>query len=105
MDGDRFDNLARWLAVARSRRAVTRLFGGGALVAPLAAFTLGDSAAKGKGKGKKSRKKPVCTCSASGCTSQKVKNRTKLIQQNPRCNYAGNCTTNPCAMAVPLSPP
>jgi hypothetical protein len=108
MDGDRFDDWTRGLTAVRSRRTLTRILGGGALLASLVAVGLGEAAAKGKGKGKKKpRKKPVCLCSAAGCTSQKVKKPSKLIQQDPRCNYAGRCTTNPCAAGAlpPGSPP
>jgi hypothetical protein len=104
VDGERFDDLVRWLETGRSRRTLTRLLGSGALVAPLIALTLGESAGKGKGK-KKPRKKPVCLCSASGCTGQKVKKRSKFISQNAPCAYAGACTTNPCAAGAPPRPP
>jgi hypothetical protein len=103
MDRDRVADLGRWLETVRSRRTLTRFLSGGALLAPLVALARGDTAAKGKGK-KRRKKKPVCTCSASGCTSQKVTKPSSLINQNPRCNYAGACTTNPCAAAAPLSP-
>jgi hypothetical protein len=101
MDGTQFDDLTRRLDAVRSRRTIARLLGGGALVGSLAAWGLGEAEAKKK----KQKKKPVCTCTATGCTSQKVKNRSKVINQNPRCNYAGGCTTNPCAATVPPSPP
>ncbi len=108
MDGERFDDLVRWLETGRSRRALTRLLGGGALLAPLGAWGFSDGAAKGKGKGKgkkKPRKKQVCLCSASGCTGQKVKKRSKFISQNAPCAYAGGCTTNPCAAGATPPPP
>ncbi len=104
MDGHRFDDWTRFLATVRSRRTLTHLLSAGALLAPLAAGGLGDTAAKGKGKGKgkkKRRKKPVCLCSAAGCTSLTVNNRSSVISQNPTCNYAGPCTINPCAATEP----
>jgi hypothetical protein len=88
-----FDNVARWVNGVQSRRTVARLLGGGALVASVAGLSLlADEEAAGK-----KRKKPVCLCTGTGCTDKKVKNRAKVIKKNPRCNYAGACTTNPCA--------
>jgi hypothetical protein len=93
MDGTQFDDLTRRLDAVRSRRTIARLLGGGALVGPLAAWGLGEAEAK-----KKQKKKQVCVCSATGCQSKKVKNRSKVIQQNAPCAYAGGCTSlNPCA--------
>lgn len=77
----------------QSRRSVARLLGGGALAA---AVTGGSLFAADEASGKK-RKKKVCLCTATGCTGKKVRNRSKTIKQNPTCNYAGACTTNPCA--------
>ena len=48
MDGNRFDDLARRLAAVRSRRATTRLLGGGVLAALLAPWGLRDAAAKNR---------------------------------------------------------
>src|SRR5919112_633262 len=46
MDGKRFDDWARGLAAVRSRRATTRLLGGGMLAAALAMWGLRDAEAK-----------------------------------------------------------
>ena len=90
-----FDNVARWVNGVQSRRAITRLLGGGALAASVAGLgLLTQEEAAGK-----QRKKAVCLCTATGCTGKKVKNRSKVIKKNPQCNYAGRCTTNPCAAA------
>jgi hypothetical protein len=102
MDETRFDDLARWLDAVRSRRTIARLLGGGVLVAPLAAWGLGEAEAKKK----KQKKKPVCLCSTTSCQSKKVKNRAKVIQQNAPCAYAGGCTSlNPCAATTTPRPP
>jgi hypothetical protein len=108
MDDSRFDTLVKTLALT----SLTRPHLVRGLVASAAALagvrlTAESGTAKGKGKGKgkkKPRKKPVCLCSVAGCTSQKVKQPGKLIAQNPSCNYAGACTTNPCAATVPPLP-
>jgi hypothetical protein len=113
MDGSRFDTLVRTLAIGRLTRVQTLR---GLAVGVLPSFTglslIAEVGAKNKGKGKgkktrrrrrKNKKKLVCTCSAAGCTQHKVTNPASLITQNPRCNYAGACTTNPCA-AVPPPP-
>jgi hypothetical protein len=63
-----------------------------------------EAEAKNKGK-KRRKKKPVCTCSTAGCVQRKVKKPSKLIDQDPRCTYAGACTTNPCAAPVPPPDP
>jgi hypothetical protein len=99
MDGSHFDTLVKRLATIRLNREQTLH---GLAVGTLAALTglrlFPEAEGKGKGKGKKRRKKkPVCLCSASGCTSLKVGNPSSVINQNPRCNYAGNCGANPCA--------
>jgi hypothetical protein len=94
-----FDNVARWVNGVQSRRSITRLLGGGALAASVAGLGL---LTQEEAAGKK-RKKPVCLCTATGCTGKKVKNRSKVIKKNPQCNYAGRCTTNPCAQACASS--
>lgn len=109
MDGSHFDTLVRALATTRLTRVQTLRGLVAGVVASLTGLSLfAEAGAKGKGKGKKTRrrrrknkKKLVCTCSTTGCTQQKVKNASALINQNPRCNYGGGCTTNPCAATVP----
>jgi hypothetical protein len=88
------DGLAQWVSRLQSRRSAARLLGGGAFAASVTGLSLlaDNEAAVGK-----KRKKKVCLCTPRGCTSKKVKNRTKVIQQNPQCNYAGACGANPCA--------
>jgi hypothetical protein len=106
MDGSHFDTLVKRLATTRLTRGQTVRGLAVSGVAALAGLRLvaGETEAKGKGKGKRRKKKPVCVCSASGCQSQKVTKPSSLINQDPRCTYAGECTTNPCA-AEPPSPP
>ena len=88
------DGLAHLVNRLQSRRSVARLLGGGGFAASVTGLSLlaDNQAALGK-----KRKKKVCLCTPTGCTSKKVKNRTKVIQQNPQCNYAGACGVNPCA--------
>ena len=99
MVGSHFDTFVRTLATRPLTRAQTLhglAVGVVATLTGLSVFT--EAAAKNKGKKKRRRKKkPVCTCFVSGCTQQKVTKPSSLINQNPRCNYAGACTTNPCA--------
>jgi hypothetical protein len=94
-----FDDLAQRVGRMQSRRTIARLLGGGALAASVTGLSLlGGEEAAGK-----PRKKRVCLCTTTSCTSKKVKNRSKVIRKNPRCNYAGACTTNPCAAACASS--
>jgi hypothetical protein len=108
MNGSRFDTLIRNLATRRLTRMQTLR---GLVVSGIAALTglrlvAEEADAKNRGKNKRTRKRRVCLCTAAGCTSKKVKNRSKVISKNTPCAYAGGCTTNPCAATVPpLGPP
>jgi hypothetical protein len=107
MDGSHFDTLVKLLVTRRLTRGQTLR---GLAVSGLAVLTglrlvAEEVGAKNKGKGKKRRKKTlVCTCSAAGCTSLKVKKPSTVINQNPSCNYAGSCTTNPCGTQTTTTP-
>jgi hypothetical protein len=109
MDDSRFDTLVKWLATRRLTRVRTlRALTVGAVAAVTGLSLITEqAAAKGKGKGKKKRrKKPVCTCSTAGCTLQKVKKPSKVVAQNPRCNFAPTCPAqNPCAAGTAPPPP
>ena len=108
--------VARWLAAIQAHRATGRPQGGGAFMASLASAGRSDTEAKrkhhkhknkrkNKHKNKPETKQQVCLCSAAGCTSQRVTNPSSVINQNPRCNYAGGCTTNPCATTTTTARP
>jgi hypothetical protein len=101
MDGQRFDQITRVLARGLTRRATAAVLAG--LGAALARSAPESTARR---KGDEPRKKRVCLCSAAGCQSKKVKDRSKVIRRNAPCAYKGKCTgLNPCAAApLPKTP-
>jgi hypothetical protein len=97
MDSSRFDDLARWLAAVRSRRALTRLLGGGALVAPLAALSRGEAAAKNK------KSCPPCKKRKKGKCKGTKPDGTPCLSENGGICQSGRCV--PPVLTSPLPPP
>jgi hypothetical protein len=104
VDGERFDDLVRWLETGRSRRTLTRLLGSGALVAPLIALTLGDTSGKGKGKGKGKKKKPCAPCKKRKQGKCKGKQPVGTLCAGGTCDGNGSCRS-PSGTVVPPPPP
>jgi hypothetical protein len=115
MDNSHFDTLVRTLATRRLTRVQTRR---GLAAAAIAGLTgRGLFAEEVGAKKNKARKKKVCVCTATSCTTRKVKDPKKVLRQNAPCAYKGGCTSfNPCATetvtpgvppppAVPPPPP
>jgi hypothetical protein len=107
LDGNRFDDLARWLNAVGSRRTVTRILGAGVLVAPLSTWRLGDTTAKAKGKGKGKKSCPPCKKRKQGkCKGNKPEGTACTVSGGAGTCRSGSCVATPSpGPPPPGSPP
>jgi hypothetical protein len=94
MDHARFDAFTRGLALAASRRGVTRGVGAATLGAVLGVFATHESALACKENGKKCKKSSLC-CSGT-CKGKKRKKKCRPFADARGCTIEDGCAEVPC---------